>query len=174
MTDKMLQNENEEAQDQPVISEEANKPDEQKNVVKATKRAKNSREESRIVGRCKWFSLRLGYGFITRCDNGIDVFVHFTAISRKNPKHRFRSLCAGELVEFNELATTVTGPNGRPVRGNPCVQPIPKSERHCDPSAAGDGFQCTKIRRRSKYSRSPRPVCCCCVHYGLYNRHSRR
>lgn len=98
--------------------------------------AQNSRESSRLVGAVKWFNAKNGYGFITRQDNGEDVFVHFSGIARKNPRHFMKSLGDGELVEFNIMATNVTGPLGRPVRGNPYVSFIPI--RRTDSFASGD------------------------------------
>lgn len=73
-------------------------------------REKRSREASRLVGTVKWFNAKVGYGFITRHDTGEDVFVHFTAITRKNPRHSMKSLGDGEIVEFNIMAANVTAP----------------------------------------------------------------
>lgn len=71
---------------------------------------KRSRESSRLIGTVKWFNAKVGYGFITRHDTGEDVFVHFTAITRKNPRHSMKSLGDGEIVEFNIMAANVTAP----------------------------------------------------------------
>jgi cold shock CspA family protein len=68
------------------------------------------REQTRMLGTVKWFNSKAGYGFITRRDTGEEVFVHYSGISRKNPYHALRSLCDGETVEFNILATDITGP----------------------------------------------------------------
>lgn len=73
-------------------------------------REKRSRESSRLIGTVKWFNAKVGYGFITRHDTGEDVFVHFTAITRKNPRHSMKSLGDGEIVEFNIMAANVTAP----------------------------------------------------------------
>lgn len=73
-------------------------------------REKRSREASRLIGTVKWFNAKVGYGFITRHDTGEDVFVHFTAITRKNPRHSMKSLGDGEIVEFNIMAANVTAP----------------------------------------------------------------
>lgn len=97
---------------------------------------RSSRESSRLEGTVKWFNAKNGYGFITRSDNGEDVFVHFSGIARKNPRHAMKSLGDGEIVEFNIMGTNVTGPGGRPVRGNPYVSYIPV--RRNDSFAAGD------------------------------------
>lgn len=61
---------------------------------------KNYSEQS-VTGKVKWFNVKAGFGFITRSDNGQDVYAHYTAISKKNPSHRLRSLAEGELVRFN-------------------------------------------------------------------------
>ncbi|CRL00474.1 CLUMA_CG013736, isoform A [Clunio marinus] len=108
---------------------------------------KSSREASRILGTVKWFNAKNGYGFITRDDTGEDVFVHFTGISRKNPAHLIKSLGDGEAVEFNILATNVTAPGRRPVRGNPYVSYIPV--RRTDSYASGDPgmFSSNRYRR---------------------------
>lgn len=73
-------------------------------------REKRSREASRLIGTVKWFNAKVGYGFITRHDNAEDVFVHFSAITRKNPRHSMKSLGDGEIVEFNIMAANVTAP----------------------------------------------------------------
>lgn len=115
-----------------------------------------SRERSRLVGTVKWFNAKNGYGFVTRNDNGEDVFVHFSGISRKNPHHTLKSLGDGETVEFNIIATNVTGPAGRPVRGNPYVSHIPL--RRYDSFASGDPIP-LHVHRHNYYddrSRIPR------------------
>lgn len=85
---------------------------------------RTSRESSRLVGTVKWFNAKAGYGFITRHDNDEDVFVHLSGIARQNPRHAFKSLCDGEIVEFNTIATNVTGLNGQNVIGNPYVASV--------------------------------------------------
>lgn len=97
---------------------------------------RTSRENSLLTGTVKWFNAKAGYGFVTRHDTGDDIFVHFSGIARKNPRHSMKSLGDGELVEFNLTATNVTGPGGRPVRGNPYVSQLPV--RRNDSFASGD------------------------------------
>ena len=46
-------------------------------------------------GTVKWFNDAKGYGFI-RCDDGTEVFVHYSAIRGSG----FRSLKEGQAVEF--------------------------------------------------------------------------
>ncbi|OCS83087.1 cold-shock protein [Caryophanon tenue] len=47
-------------------------------------------------GKVKWFNGEKGYGFI-ECDNGEDVFVHFTGINGEG----FRTLEESQQVEFD-------------------------------------------------------------------------
>ena len=46
-------------------------------------------------GKVKWFNSEKGYGFI-ECNNGEDVFVHFTGIVGEG----FRTLEEGQSVSF--------------------------------------------------------------------------
>ena len=74
----------------------------------------------KYVGQCKWFSDKLGYGFLTICDGdkkGIDIFAHHSGIKPLNSN--YKTLKKGEYVEFNIVngvnglqATNVTGING--------------------------------------------------------------
>ncbi len=71
-----------------------------------------------MVGKCKWFNVAKGYGFIeVEGDNEPDVFVHQSDIYAPG----FRSLNEGEAVEFRLTtddktgkikAVDVTGPDG--------------------------------------------------------------
>ncbi|MCX7759729.1 MAG: cold-shock protein [Hydrogenothermaceae bacterium] len=51
----------------------------------------------RVVGTVKWFDSKKGFGFITRDDNGQDIFVHFSAIKGSG----FKNLEEGQKVEFD-------------------------------------------------------------------------
>ena len=48
------------------------------------------------TGKVKWFNSEKGFGFITG-DDGVDVFVHFTAIQADG----YKSLEEGQSVQFN-------------------------------------------------------------------------
>ncbi|MDD5822957.1 MAG: cold-shock protein [Firmicutes bacterium] len=49
-----------------------------------------------VNGIVKWFSNDKGYGFIENCENGKDIFVHFSAIQIEG----FRTLKEGQKVTF--------------------------------------------------------------------------
>jgi len=51
---------------------------------------------SRHQGKVKWFNEKRGYGFITREEQGPDVFIHFADIVG----HGYRTLQENEIVEF--------------------------------------------------------------------------
>ncbi|XP_025829491.1 protein lin-28 homolog [Agrilus planipennis] len=72
-------------------------------------------------GKCKWFNVAKGWGFITPDDGGQDVFVHQSVIQMQG----FRSLGDDEEVDFECKvsdkgleATRVTGVNGSECRGS--------------------------------------------------------
>ena len=48
------------------------------------------------TGKVKWFNQEKGFGFITNDEDGIDIFVHFSAINAEG----FRTLEEGQIVEF--------------------------------------------------------------------------
>ena len=56
------------------------------------------------LGTVKWFNDAKGYGFISRADDGKDVFVHYSSISGEG----FRTLTQGQEVEYDEQQ----GPKG--------------------------------------------------------------
>lgn len=142
----------------PAVEEEAFAVAVEAAPAPAVRIAQNSRESSRLTGTVKWFNAKNGYGFITRQDNGEDVFIHFSGIARKNPRHAMKSLGDGEIVEFNVMATNVSGPGGRPVRGNPYVSFIPI--RRTDSFASGDPVMLPPnyryVQRPAGNSRIPR------------------
>lgn len=62
-----------------------------------------------MEGTVKWFNDSKGYGFIT-CDDGVDVFVHHTAIVGEG----FRTLEPNERVRF-EIKQSPKGPQAENV-----------------------------------------------------------
>lgn len=81
-------------------------------------------ETAPVLGRCKWFDEKKGYGFIIVCegpDVDKDVFVHYKDV--KPLFNRRRSLRQGEYVhmrisvraEGKPQAEEVTGVNGGPL-----------------------------------------------------------
>ena len=56
------------------------------------------------TGKVKWFDAAKGFGFIS-CDDGKDVFVHFTAIVSNG----FKTLEEGQSVSF-EVVDGQRGP----------------------------------------------------------------
>lgn len=49
-----------------------------------------------MKGKVKWFNESKGYGFITRADEGGDVFVHYSSLITDG----FKTLAEGQNVEF--------------------------------------------------------------------------
>ena len=68
------------------------------------------------IGKVKWFSLDLRYGFITLLDNNTDIFVHKNNI---NSSFKHKCLFKGEYVQLDVVNTekglqcnNITGING--------------------------------------------------------------
>ncbi|XP_056277280.1 protein lin-28 homolog A-like [Pseudoliparis swirei] len=97
-----------------------------------TGRSQTTEEEeaalSRGSGVCKWFNLRMGFGFLSMSNRDgapleepQDVFVHQSKLHMEG----FRSLREGEAVEFTFKKSSkglesvrITGPNGAPCLGS--------------------------------------------------------
>lgn len=76
------------------------------------------------LGQCKWFSDKLGYGFVTivnKAYRGKDVFVHHTCIHPLNSK--YRTLRKGEYValDVKESEAGLQGLNLTGVQGGPMM-----------------------------------------------------
>jgi CspA family cold shock protein len=56
------------------------------------------------LGTVKWFNDAKGYGFISRAEDGKDVFVHYSSIQGDG----FRTLVQGQEVQYTENV----GPKG--------------------------------------------------------------
>jgi len=61
------------------------------------------------VGKVKWFSAQKGYGFI-ECEDGQDVFVHFSAIKSEG----YKTLEEGQKVQF-DIVQGEKGPQAKDV-----------------------------------------------------------
>jgi CspA family cold shock protein len=65
-----------------------------------------------MKGTVKWFSNRLGYGFIAPDDGSRECFVHYSGIEGQSG---FRTLSPGDKVRFT-MADNGRGPQARQVR----------------------------------------------------------
>ena len=65
-------------------------------------------------GIVKWFDMKRGFGFIKQ-DNDEDIFVHYNQIDKEG----FRTLKAGQLVEFDiiETETGLRAEKVKPIKG---------------------------------------------------------
>ena len=86
----------------------------------------NTPADTQVIGRCKWFNNKAGYGFVTVVlpkDNtnfSSDIFVHHSGITVTNEQYRY--LVQGEYVSFTLQrmdegdhewqATNITGVGG--------------------------------------------------------------
>ncbi len=82
------------------------------------------KECGEYIGQCKWFSDKLGYGFITIVSEGLrgkDVFVHHTAIQPLNSK--YRTLRKGEYVnlDITKSEAGLQGLNITGIQGGPLM-----------------------------------------------------
>jgi cold shock protein len=65
-------------------------------VVIRLRKKSERRMSAMSEGKVKWFNEKKGFGFI-ECDEGEDVFVHFSAIQDNG----FKTLCEGQCVRFD-------------------------------------------------------------------------
>lgn len=80
-----------------------------KEVVVLDEMVEESDNVVKYIGQCKWFSDKLGYGFLTICDGdkkGTDIFAHHSGIKPLNSN--YRTLKKGEYIQF----TVINGMNG--------------------------------------------------------------
>ncbi|XP_057346201.1 protein lin-28 homolog B isoform X1 [Manis pentadactyla] len=132
-------------------------------------------EESQVLhgtGHCKWFNVRMGFGFISMVnregsplDIPVDVFVHQSKLFMEG----FRSLKEGEPVEFTFKKSSkglesirVTGPGGTPCLGS---ERRPKGKTLQKRKPKGDRcYNCGGLDHHAKEcSLPPQPrKCHCC------------
>ena len=98
----------------------------QSNVSKKKTLATRKPLASRLTGQVKSFHVRKGYGFIQSVEVDSDIFIHYSAITKNNPKKLMKSVRKGEIVQFDVVmssknlprAANVTGLNNKPVQGS--------------------------------------------------------
>jgi cold shock CspA family protein len=70
-----------------------------------------------VIGQCKWFNDKLGFGFVTVQDGpekGKDIFVHHSGIKPLNSN--YKTLKKGEYINFN-IVSGENGPQGVNITG---------------------------------------------------------
>ena len=89
----------------------------------AVTRKKGKITVAKVLGIVKWYNVIQNYGFITRCDNQEDIFVHRTVIKKNNSEKYIPNLGDREVVEFKIVqgrkglqTAEVTGPDGVSVK----------------------------------------------------------
>lgn len=130
----------------------------------------------KYVGQCKWFSDKLGYGFLTVCDGekkGMDIFSHHSGIKPLNSN--YKTLKKGEYIQFNIVnginglqAINVTGINGGPLMCDfvttkkvvPPVNVVTRGKHPMSPSQTPQDWQQVQSKRAppkknvSKYNKN--------------------
>lgn len=81
----------------------------------AQRSAQTGSQSGSVTGHVKWFSIRKGYGFITRDDGGGDVFVHHSGIQGED----FKALFEGQEVSFDIIEEP---------RGPKAINVVPQDE----------------------------------------------
>jgi cold shock CspA family protein len=90
---------------------------EQNETEEVTNENLSYNESTVYTGQCKWFSNKLGYGYITSVSEnlkGKDFFVHFSDI--KPLSSPFKTLTNGEYINFN-LKSNDKGPQATNIKG---------------------------------------------------------
>lgn len=105
------------------------------------------------IGQCKWFSDKLGYGFITIQDGdmrGKDIFVHHTGIKPRNSN--YKTLKKGEYINFSVAngdnglqAVNITGIGG----GTLMCDVIPSTRHHIAPDPSKINLNKKRMRTSS-------------------------
>uniref|UniRef100_A0AAY4D499 Uncharacterized protein n=1 Tax=Denticeps clupeoides TaxID=299321 RepID=A0AAY4D499_9TELE len=117
------------------------------------------REVNYGPGHCKWFNVRMGFGFLAMTsregcpvDPPLDVFVHQSKLHMEG----FRSLREGEPVEFTFQKSSkgleslwVTGPGGGPCLGNE-RRPKGKSVAHKRKQKGDRCYNCGGLDHHAK------------------------
>lgn len=110
-------------QEDPPVQNSGEATDKAAQSAADSNRDKSIKANKRLTGTVKWFNVKDGFGFITRHDTGEDVFVHQSCILRPNSRHTIPSVGEGEVVEFGLIASKVTGPGFKRVKGSAYVRP---------------------------------------------------
>ncbi|XP_070821997.1 protein lin-28 homolog A [Chaetodon auriga] len=115
------------------------------------------------VGMCKWFNVRMGFGFLSMTnregvplDEPVDVFVHQSKLHMEG----FRSLKEGEMVEFTFKKSSkglesqrVTGPGGSHCVGS---ERRPKGKKVQKRRSKGDRcYNCGGLDHHAKECKLP-------------------
>jgi len=109
--------------------------DMQDDKVEVVNEVNNEPKVGEYTGQCKWWSDKLGYGFVTVVSNGDkkgkDIFLHHTGIRPLNSN--YRTLRKGEYINFDIIdganglqGTNVTGIGGGSLicDVNPYIKPV--------------------------------------------------
>ncbi|KAG5679005.1 hypothetical protein PVAND_008614 [Polypedilum vanderplanki] len=104
-----------------MAEEEKSSSKQSEEATASTSKTEEGEVIGKRLGRCKWFNVLKGWGFIVPEDGGQEVFVHQSVIRMGG----FRSLGENELVEFEYKrsekgleATSVSGPSESELKGS--------------------------------------------------------
>ena len=117
--------------------------------------------QSRTLGRIKWFDNRKGYGFLTRLEDDLDIFLHFSSITVREGV--YKTLIEGEYVEFDlkqddngkNIAVDITGPYRGPLLCENTERRVYAVRR--TPPGTGEGDTISSSRPPRKNKRTNRP-----------------
>ena len=97
-------------------------------------------------GKCKWFDVQKGFGFIDVENQEQDLFVHQTDIKAQG----FRSLAEGESLEFKVSRDAKTGKLKVVRQHSPAHAARPTAAHHAASSAAAPIPAARPARRQSR------------------------